>query len=118
MSWEHHVDVLISKLAPKLQVLRRLKRFLSQNDLIIMYKTLVQPCIDYCITVWGYCCEKYIYKVQRMMNSAARIISGNYDWDIKGVDILKQLDLMNFKQRRDYFMGLLTYKSLNGYCPD
>jgi hypothetical protein len=83
-----------------------------------MYQTLVQPCIDYCITVYGYCSEKNVNKVQRIMNRAARIITGIYDWNVRGITLLKQLGLMSFTQRRDYFMGVLTFKCLNGHLPD
>ncbi len=38
------------------------------------------------------------------MNRAARIIRGNFfEYDIRGVELLRQLGLMNLKERRDYF---------------
>ncbi len=40
-----------------------------------LHETLFQPCIDYCIGVWGYAADKYLNKVQRIMNRASRIIT-------------------------------------------
>ncbi len=37
------------------------------------------------------------------MNRAARIITGDVEHDIRGVE-LRQLGLMNLKERRDYFI--------------
>ncbi len=48
------------------------------------------------------------------MNEAARIITGNVEYDIRGVELLRQLGLMNLKERRDYFMNLLVCKCVNG----
>ena len=118
LSFDDHVNTLVSKLASKLYALRQLRRFLTQDQLVNMYQTLIQPCIDYCITVYGYCSDKNINKVQRLMNRATRIITGIYDWDVRGITLLKQLGLMSFTQRRDYFMGVLTFKCLNGHLPD
>ncbi len=46
------------------------------------------------------------------MNRAARIITGNVEYDIRGVELLRQLGLMNLKKRRDYFMNLLVLSVL------
>ncbi len=54
-----------------------------------------------------------------MNRAAAIIITGNYDYDVRGVGLLKQLGLMNLKERRDYFMSVhvLVVKSVNGTAP-
>ena len=51
------------------------------------------------------------------MNRAARIISGNFEYDVRGVELLNQLRLMTLNERRDYFMGLLVYKCVDGIAP-
>ncbi len=51
------------------------------------------------------------------MNRAATIITGNFDYDVRGVELLKQLGLMNVKERRDYFMSMLVFKCVNGTAP-
>ena len=30
----------------------------------IVYKTIIQPHIDYCVTVWAYARDVHIYKIQ------------------------------------------------------
>ncbi len=51
------------------------------------------------------------------MNRPARIISGNLEYGVRGVELLKQLVLMTSKEKRDYLMGLLVYKRVNGIAP-
>ncbi len=51
------------------------------------------------------------------MNRAARIITGNFDYGVREVELLKQVGLMTFKERRDYVMGVLVFKPINGTVP-
>ena len=118
LNWSKQVEELCNKLAPKVGMLRRLKNMLPNELLIKIYQHTVQAHIDYCITVWGYAPSLYIDRVQCLQNRAARIITGNYDRNIRGIDLVKDLGWFNVRQRRDYFTALLVYKSLNGISPD
>ena len=56
---------LSSKWSQKLGVLKRLKDKVPKEMLDIVSKTIIQPHIDYCITVWGYGPDVHIDKIQR-----------------------------------------------------
>ena len=46
-------------------------------------------------------------------------MTGNYDYvNTRGIDLVKTLGLMNVSQRRDYFMIMLMFKSINGLVPN
>ena len=73
--------------------LSRLRTTLPYDSLIQIYKSLIQPKIDYAITVWGHTSESNLEKVQRMQNRAARTILNNYDFvNVRGIDLVKQLN--------------------------
>ncbi len=58
----------------------------------IVYKTIIQPHIDYCVTVWGYAPDVHIDKIKRIQCRAARLVSGIFDWDVhdvRGVDTVR-----------------------------
>ena len=60
-----------------------------------------------------------INKVQRLQNRAARILTGIFDYvNTRGIDLVKNLGLMNVTQRRDYFMIIMMFKSIHGLVPD
>ncbi len=67
LQWDVHTNALVPKLSQKLGILKYLKNYVTQSHLIHLYKTLLQPCIDYCITVWGYAADKYLNKVHRIV---------------------------------------------------
>ncbi len=118
LNWSDHIVNLCKKLAPKVGILRRLKHVLSREYLSMIYQCTIQSVIDYGITAWGYAPNTYLDRVQRFQNRAARIITGNYDRDVRGIDLVKDLGWFNIRQRRDYFTALLVFKSLNGMSPD
>ena len=77
----------------------------------------VQPHIDYCITVWGGAANIYIVQVQRLQNKAARIITGVYDWEVRGCDLVKQLGWQTVRERCNYLTCVMVFKSLHGLAP-
>ena len=83
------------------------------------YTSIIQPNIDYAISIWGYTTAHNINKVQRLQNRAARILTGSFDYvNTRGIDLVKNLGLMNVIQRRDYFMLIMMFKSIHGLVPD
>ena len=92
---------------------------LPSHMLMYIYTSIIQPKIDYAISIWGYTTARNINKVQRLQNRAARILTGNYDYvNTRGIDLVKTLGLMNVSQRRDYFMIMLMFKSIHGLVPN
>jgi hypothetical protein len=118
LTWCVHVDVLCRELNYMVWTLSRLRCILPHESLIQIYISIVQPKIDYAITVWGYTSEQNIDKVQRMQNRAIRAMLNNYDFvNVRGTDLVAQLKLLNVRQRRDYFMSLLIFKCIHGLAP-
>ena len=118
LSWDNHITNLCKKIAPKIGLLKRLKHIVPVDCLKTIYQTTVQPHIDYCLTVWGFTSNVLIHKVQKLQNRAARIITGNYDFHVRGLHLVKELGWFNIRQRRDYLTALLVFKSLNGLSPN
>ena len=92
---------------------------LPSHMLMYIYTSIIQPKINYAISIWGYTTAHNINKVQRLQNRAARILTGNCDYvNTRGIDLVKTLGLMNVSQRRDYFMIMLMFKSIHGLVPN
>ena len=83
-----------------------------------VYNTIVQPHIDYCITVWGYAPDVHTNRVQKLQNRIARLLTNNYDWNTSPLHLLESLNIMTVTQRRDYFNCILVYRCLNGTAPN
>ena len=119
LSWDIQTDSISKKLVFIISRLSRLKPVLPSHMLMYIYTSIIQPKIDYAISIWGYTTAHNINKVQRLQNRAARILTGNYDYaNTRGIDLVKTLGLMNVSQRRDYFMIMLMFKSIHGLLPN
>ena len=119
LSWNAHISYICRKLGHSIQILRKLKGIINANDLLIVhvYKTLVQPHIDYCITVWGYAPNCHIKKLQRLQNKIVRILKGDFNWESSPSLMLTELNIPNIIQRRDYFIGIQVFRCLNDLYP-
>lgn len=118
LSWDHHIKYVCKIIAPKLAHLRRLSSFLPPGLTTQIYKTYVQPCIDYCSTVWGNSSAGNIRKIQHLQNTAARIVTKNYDFiNVRGIDLVKELGWNDFVERRDFMASCLIYKCVYGIAP-
>ena len=89
LSWSNHIDGLCNKLSSQLYISRILKQILPNDDCV--YYGIFLSNIDYFITVWGSVAQKYICKIQKLQNRAARLLAQNFDWNIRGIDIVRDL---------------------------
>ena len=106
------------KISLKIGLLWRLKKTLPVNCVAKIYKATIQPHIDYCITSWGHASNVLVDKVRRLQNCAAKIITGKFDYDVKGIqDLVKQSGWHNVGERRDYFTLVTVYKTLKNLHP-
>ena len=113
----NHIDGVCKKLSSQHYILRRLKQILPTDDINCVYYGIFQSIIDYCITVWGSAAQKYLCEIQKLQNRAARLLAQNFDWNIRGIDIVRGLGWQNVKERYCFLSCCLTYKSLNNLAP-
>ena len=74
--------------------------------------------IYYAITVWGFTSQLNLSRMQRLQNRAARIITGNFEYNnVRGIGIVKGLKLINVIARRYYFVAVTVFKCIRGKAP-
>ena len=118
ISWDFHVQRLCQNMYYHLSLLRRLRPILPKDLLLQVYKSYIQPRLDYGITLYACSTQKNIDLVQRVQNHAARLITGNFDYiNCRGIDLIKSLNLYTIRERRDYFLTILMFKAIHGIAP-
>ena len=79
----------------------------------------ILPCIDYCDTIWGTCSEKNMNIAQRLQNTAARILTKNFDYvNFRGIDLVRSLKWQTIRERRRFHTSVLMFKCIHGYAPN
>ena len=117
LTWNSQIDAVCKELVFAIFRLGRLRNVIAPNMMLHIYQCIIQPRLDYAITLWGFTSQLYLSRVQRLQNRAARIITGNFDYiNVRGIDIVKRLQWMNVIERRDYFVALTVFKVFPTPC--
>lgn len=80
----------------------------------MIYKAIVQPNIDYGITVYANTFPSHLQRIDKLTKRAARVIS-SAGHDIQ--DIFRQLKWKSFHSRRTYFNHIFIYRCVNQIAP-
>ena len=117
LSWDNHVKQLCRSLSFKVHALRRLSSILNKQLLNTVYKTTIQPCIDYACSVWGNCSDKNRNLILKLQRRAARIVTKQIDYTVSSSELFSELHWQPFEKRRDYFLSILAYQCVHGLAP-
>jgi hypothetical protein len=96
--------------------LRRIRHLLSPSVAITLANSLVSSKLDYCNSLYFGISTKNLSKLQRIQNSLARAIT--FTSKRQHISpVLKDLHWLPVKERIDFKICLLTYKSLKNHQP-
>ena len=74
LTCDFHVKSITKKVVSALVRLKKIKRLVTYENLVSIYKSTIEPYFDYCSTVWNSTGSELSSKLQRLQNRAARII--------------------------------------------
>ena len=116
LKWHDHIDMQCMKISKNIALLRRVKNYMTENALKMMYNSLVFPHFTYCSTVWHRGNTTHIDKIQKLQKRATWIIT-NPRFDIRSEEIFEKLQLQPvghiLKQREEQ----MTFKAIRGLTP-
>ena len=70
LNWKQHMDKTANKCSRTIGIINRLKHVLPTHIKIILYQTLIQSHLNYCVLIWGYNCARLI-----KLHKAIRLVS-------------------------------------------
>ena len=118
LSWDEHILQLCNNMNYYLHVLRRLNKIFPKQLLLSVYKSYIQSQFDFELSIWGCTTEGNLDRVQRIQNFCARIICNNYAYiNTTGIDLVQSLKRQAIRERKDYFLCVLMFKSIHGLAP-
>ena len=84
-----------------------------------MFTTVYFKVLLIIVSLSGAALHKYIYicKIQKLQNRGARFLAQEIYWNIRDIDIVRDLGWQNVKERNCFLSCCLTYKSLNNPAP-
>ena len=76
LSWDAHISHVAKKCNIILISLYRFRHYFTKDTLKIIIQAYVFPHITYCLCVWGGATQGRLHKIQKLVNFAARIVTG------------------------------------------
>ena len=100
----------------KLRQIARMKTFLTIKQLTILVQSVIGSLLDYCNALYYGCCKSILSQLQSIQNRACRIIYGLKKRD-SVEEKLKELHWLKIRERIEFKLLLLVFKSLHGLAP-
>ena len=112
MSWKPHTDRIANKLSKYVGIINRLKRYLPQNILKMIYTSIIQSNLNYCILAWGYNCGR----LKKLQKRAIRLITDS-PYNSHTEPIFKQLNILQLEDMFKVNMLKWYYQFKNKKLP-
>lgn len=116
LSFTTHIADISRSALFHLHNIRKIRPILTDTDAATLIHTLVSSRLDYCNTLFSGLPACTTNKLQSVQNTAARILTRTRKYD-RISPVLKSLHWLPIKERSDFKVLLLTYKSLHGLAP-
>lgn len=97
LSWKPHMDFLLQKLRISFSVVKKVSPFLNSQTLKMLYHSMIQSHIFYCITTWCNGNKTALLRLQRMANKFIRMVY-NLECRASVKEIMKSNELLTIEQ--------------------
>lgn len=116
MSMSAHVNKICRSAQFALRSIGRIRKYLSRSTTERLVHAFITSKLDYCNSLMCGLASKEISKLQRVQNSAARIVT-RVKCREHITPILRSLHWLPIRERISFKLILLTYKSVNSLAP-
>ena len=76
MTWGPHIAIVVRKCHAILLSLYKIRHYFTPKILELLVQAHVFPHILYCISVWGGATQCHLWRIQKTINFAARLVTG------------------------------------------
>ena len=110
-TFKPHVNNLLRTVSHKVTLLGRIKKYLDENESLLIYKQTVVPYCDYASFTTECTVEDLVTKLQRLQNRALRICRFGYMFERSSATALHEhFKIQELKHRRYTQLLLMMYK--------
>ena len=111
LSFNNHMDQIVSKAFARLGLIRKIFRTRCENSTVRLFKAYVRPILEYASIVWNPSTEKYKNKIERVQRRMCKMIPAISQLHYN--DQLSHLRLHSLRERRIRFQLISLYKFYN-----
>ena len=116
LSLTYHINEMCKKATNTIRSTGRICKYLTKENLKLLVNALVISRLNYCNSILYGLPKQELDKLQRVQNTAARLITGTKQYDhIKPA--LRELHWLPVESRIIFKVLLITFKIIHGLCP-
>ena len=111
LTWKNHIDYITKKILRITGLLCRIRFYVNQTHLKMLYNTLIYPYLHYGNIVWGNNYPTRLDKLFKLQKKVLRIITFS-PYTAPSLPLFTKLSLLNIYQINDFLIGSFSF-SLN-----
>ena len=116
LSLTYHINETCKKATNAIRSIGRIRKYITKENLKLLVNALVISRLDYCNSILYGLPKQDLDKLQRIQNTAARLITGTKRYEhIKPA--LRELHWLPVESRIIFKISLITFKIIHGLCP-
>jgi len=73
LTWHDHIDYICGKISKNINIMAKLKHYVSKATLVSVYYSLIYPYLTYACTLWGNNCNAPLSQIVKLQNKAVRV---------------------------------------------
>ena len=116
LNFKYHIDYLRRKISNSLYFINRAKNFLTVDALKLLYHSLINSHLLYCLPAWTCGLESTLNPLIKMQKRAIRIVT-NKRYNAHTVPIFKKFEILPLKETATYNKILFMYDYINSRLP-
>lgn len=116
LNFNEHIDYIIRKAASKYGMLCKINKYLTFDNKIMIYKTLIAPHFEYCASILFLASKRQMRRMQTVQNRTMRLILG-CDRKTSSQLMREVLQWMSVSERITFRTLTLVFKIRNGLTP-
>ena len=119
LKWNTHIEHMCSKIGKMISFLGRLRYFVNESILKLIYSSVILPHFDYADIIWQSASKKYLDLLQKLQNRAGRIILRIDPYSHTSTSYIH--DILKWKKlstRQKEHMHVMMFKIVNDLAPE
>ena len=78
LTFDDHISALCAKASHQINALRRIVKYLTLENRMSIYNAFIASNSNYCNTVWHFCSNRSLYKLEKIHKQALRVVLNDY----------------------------------------
>lgn len=116
LNWQNHIEMTKNKISAISYSLKMVKKLLPKQTMKTLYEALIQPHIEYGITIWGGTYETHVNKLSLMQKRIIRNIT-NSKYNEHTDPLFKRLGVLKVNQLYKLKMSKFMFKVSKNEMP-